>query len=156
MNYDNIENKQPRFFKGEVDERLSAMERIINIRANGEHKIYPISIIQKEEVINDRFHDQFVVFFYDHGMTSVLDENDIKKSKKIGSVTVFEPIVNDKKLTFKKKKGEFIDKETESTWDITGKCIEGELKGESLYPIIHGNHFAFAWFAFQPECEIYD
>lgn len=156
VNYDNIENKQPRFFKGEVDERLPAMERIINIRANGEHKIYPISIIQKEEVINDRFHDQFVVFFYDHGMTSVLDENDIKKSKKIGSVTVFEPIVNDKKLTFKKKKGEFIDKETESTWDITGKCIEGELKGESLYPIIHGNHFAFAWFAFQPECEIYD
>jgi hypothetical protein len=80
----------------------------------------------------------------------------IKEAKKIGSVTAFEPIVNDNKLTFKKKKGKFIDNETKSVWDITGKCIEGELKGESLYPIIHGNHFAFAWFAFQPECEVYE
>lgn len=156
VGYDNIENKQPRLFKGEVDERLPAMERIINIRANGEHKIYPISMIQKKEVINDQFHDQKVVFFYDDGMTSVLDDGNIRKAKKIGSVTVFEPVVDDQSLTFKKKKGRFIDKETKSIWDITGKCVDGKLKGKELRPIIHGNHFAFAWFAFEPECEVYE
>lgn len=156
VDYDNIENKQPRLFKGEVDERLPAMERIINIRAGGEFKIYPFSTVQKEEVINDQFHDQKVVFFYDDGMTSVLDDGDIRKAKKIGSVTVFEPIVDDTHLTFKKKKGKFVDKQTKSVWDITGMCIEGELKGKQLRPIIHGNHFAFAWFAFQPDCEIYE
>ncbi len=156
LGYDNVENKQPRLFKGEVDERLPAMERIINIRSDGKHKIYPVSIIQKEGIINDDFYDQKVVIFYDDGMTSVLDEGDIRKAKKIGAATVFEPIVDEQHLTFRKKNGKFIDHETKSVWDITGKCIEGKLKGKSLQPIIHGNHFAFAWFAFQPECEIYE
>jgi hypothetical protein len=153
--YDNLENKQPRLFKGEVDDRLPAMERIINIRANGKHKIYPLAAIQKEKIINDQFQDQAVVFFYDDGMTSVLDKNNIREGKKIGSVTVFNPIVDEQHLTFKLKKGKFIDKQTKSVWNIAGKCIEGSMKGKELEPIIHGNHFAFAWFAFQPECEIY-
>lgn len=155
VGYDNLENEQPRLFKGKVDDRLPAMERIINIRSNGEHKIYPLSIIQEKGVINDEFDDQKVVFFYDDGMTSVLDDGDISKAKKVGSVTVFEPVVDDHALTFKKKKGQFIDRETQSTWNITGECIKGKLKGSELRPLIHGNHFAFAWFAFQPDCEIY-
>jgi hypothetical protein len=54
------------------------------------------------------------------------------------------------------EKGKFNDKEMKSTWDITGKSIDGKLKGKELRRLIHGNHFAFAWFAFEPECEIYD
>ena len=36
------------------------------------------------------------------------------------------------------------------------KCVDGKLKGKELRPLIHGNHFAFAWFAFEPECEVYE
>lgn len=153
--YDNIKNEQPRLYKGTVDDRLPAMARIINIRSKGKSKIYPVSIIKEKEVINDEYNDLKVVFFYDDGMTSVLDEKDITKSRKIGSVTVFEPLVNGRQLTFRKNKEKFIDEETLSTWDITGTCVEGVLKGNKLRPLIHGNHFAFAWFAFEPECEIY-
>ncbi|MCH7658120.1 MAG: DUF3179 domain-containing protein [Bacteroidetes bacterium] len=48
------------------------------------------------------------------------------------------------------------NKETKSIWDITGRCIKGQLKGKELMPEIHSNHFAFAWFSFHPESEIYE
>ena len=51
--------------------------------------------------------------------------------------------------------GGFEDEQTGSLWSITGKCIAGELKGKQLKKVHHGNHFAFAWFAFRPDSEIY-
>ena len=56
---------------------------------------------------------------------------------------------------FEKKNDFFVDKETGSNWNITGKCIVGELKGKSLLPERHSNHFAFAWLVFHPDSEIY-
>jgi hypothetical protein len=153
--YDNLENKQPRLFTGEVDYRLPAMERIIDIEVEGKYKIYPLSEISKKGVINDNFEGQAVVFFHTEKTVSVLDENSISKSKQIGSVTVFEPHLDDKLLTFKKTNEGFVDNETGSVWSITGKCISGNLKGKELRPVPHGNHFAFAWFAFHPETEIF-
>ncbi len=153
--YDNLENKQPRLFKGEVDIRLPAMERIVDIEVKGKYKIYPLSEISKSQVVNDNFQGKPLVFFHTEKTVSVLDENNIGQSKQIGSVTVFDPRVNDKLLTFKKSEQIFIDDQTTSTWSITGKCTAGKLKGQELRPVLYGNHFAFAWFAFHPECEIF-
>ena len=80
---------------------------------------------------------------------------DISKSKVISSATVFSSILDGIFLTFKKKNDLFVDNETKSIWDITGRCIEGNLKGKTLIPVVHSNHFAFAWLAFHPESEIY-
>lgn len=153
--YDNLENNQPRLFQGEVDGRLPTMERIIDIEVDEKYKIYPLSEISEIQVVNDEFHGQPVVFFHTEKTVSVLDENNISKSKQIGSVTVFDPRLDEQLHTFKKTKKGFIDNETGSFWSITGKCISGELKGKELRPVPHGNHFAFAWFAFHPECEIF-
>lgn len=76
--------------------------------------------------------------------------------KEISSVTVFFPQIDDKILTFKKSNSNFMDEQTASLWNITGKCIEGHYKGRALRPIPHGNHFAFSWFAFYPDSEIYE
>jgi hypothetical protein len=95
------------------------------------------------------------VLFFQPGTNSILDSKDISTAKDIGSITVFERIVNGKTLTFNKEDDKFKDNETGSTWTITGKCVKGKLKGKKLTPIRYGNHFAFSWFAFNPECEIY-
>lgn len=153
--YDNLDNTQPRLFKGKVDERLPAMERIININVNNKQKIYPLTIIQNAQVINDVFENKNLVLFYSDKTVSVLDQNNIAQSKKVGSVTVFSPIIKKQKLEFAKEGNYFVDKKTNSKWNITGKCIEGKYKNQQLIPVIHGNHFAFAWFAFNPDCEIY-
>ena len=153
--YDNLENSQPRLYKGEVDSRLPAMERVVDVQVNGNYKIYPLSVISREKVINDTFGGQSLLILYTSKTVSVLDEKNIAESRKIGSVTVFRPEVNGELLTFKKKGSQFVDEQSGSSWSITGKCIAGMLKGEELLPVVHGNHFAFAWFEFHPDSEIY-
>lgn len=156
-NYDDPNNKPyERFFStDEVDPRLPAMERIVDIRSNGEFKVYPFSAVKKNGVINDQFNGKNVVLFYQPGTLSVLDEKEIKNSKDVGMVTVFKPYVDGQFLKFKKLNDKFIDENTSSVWDITGKCVSGKLAGKELEIEPHGNHFAFAWLAFHPETKIY-
>ena len=153
--YDDPGNKKPRLFDETVDERLPSMERVIYVQIEGQYKIYPYSAIQKKHVINDVFNDETIVLFFVSKTVSVLDEANIAESKKIGSVTVFSPLMDGKKLSFQKSGNYFMDEKTGSTWSITGKCLKGAYKGRELRPITHGNHFAFSWFAFHTDCEIY-
>ncbi|HAS42011.1 MAG TPA: hypothetical protein DCS93_16140 [Microscillaceae bacterium] len=142
---------QPRLFKGKVDSRLPAMERVIDIYFQGKYKIYPLKIIQKWGVINDRFKRKNLVIFHQYGTRSILDKQDIQASKNIGTTTVFDAKVNGQVLTFKKAKQGFTDQQTGSVWDITGHCIAGKHQGKKLRRLRYGNHFAFAWFAFHPD-----
>jgi Protein of unknown function (DUF3179) len=155
VNYDDLSNEKPRLFFGDVDKRLPAMERIISIPFSSVDRIYPLSIITKKGVINDNDEERQIVIFYQQGTVSVLDKREIKASKDVGAVTVFDPHLDDRVLSFKKTDKGFMDAETGSTWSITGKCTNGKLKGKQLKKINHGNHFAFAWFAFKPDSEIY-
>jgi len=154
VKYDDLENNDPRLYNGEVDDRLPAMERVLDIQVNGEYKIYPISKIQEEGVIQDNFNDLEIVIFHKSGTVSAMDNAQIQHSRDVGSSTIFSSILGDTKLEFKRTESGFKD-QNGSVWNITGKCIEGPSKGEQLTPIVHGNHFAFAWFAFHPDCEIY-
>ena len=155
--YDSIsKNPYSRFFDEEnVDSRLPAMERIVDIQDEGKYKIYPFTTIAKEGVINDQFESKHVVVFYQSGTVSNMDEKDITQSKDVGSVTIFSPYIKNELLTFLKNGDVFIDDQTNSQWDITGKCLKGKLKGKQLMIEPHSNHFAFAWLAFYPETVIY-
>ncbi|MBI3124035.1 MAG: DUF3179 domain-containing protein [Ignavibacteriales bacterium] len=156
-NYDRTDGKpHERFFDpNQIDKRLPAMERVVDIRNRGEFKIYPFSVIAKTGVINDEFNSKNVVVFYKPGLVSVLDEKDITQSKDLGTVTVFNSLLDGRKLNFRKEGENFIDN-TNSTWDITGRCISGKLINKQLAIEPNGIHFAFAWLAFHPKCEIYE
>jgi hypothetical protein len=153
--YDDLDNKQPRLFQGKVDPRLPAMERVVDISIGDEYKIYPFSAFDKTDVINDSFKSTPVVLFHTSKTVSVVDERNITESKKVGSVTVFSPVINGETLHFEKADNSFRDKQTGSTWSIAGKCISGKYEGKQLTPVPHGNHFAFAWLAFHPDSEIF-
>jgi len=154
--YDAKENPVAHFFNSDkVDKRLPAMERIVDIENNGDYKVYSFTSIANKGVINDTFKTSDVVLFYKPGVISILDEKDISTSKNVGSVTVFSSILDGVHLNFKKEKNVFFDIETRSKWDITGNCYSGKLKGKQLQIMPHGNHFAFAWLAFNPKSEIY-
>lgn len=156
-NYDNPEAKPyERFFDHDkIDKRLPPMERVIDIENMGDYKIYPTAVIEKHKVINDTFKDKNVVLMHQAGTVSVLDKEDIKDSKNIGTTVVYNRKLNDQLFTFSKVKKKFTDDQTGSIWDITGRCIDGELKGSQLVIEPHSNHFAFAWLAFYPDSEIF-
>lgn len=155
--YDKISGKPyERFFdKSKVDGRLQAMERIINLEGPNGYKVYPFSLIKEQGVINDEFQGKEIVIFYKEGAVSVLDHKEISKSKSIGSATMFSAVRKGIPLTFKKEQDFFIDLETRSKWDITGRCVDGEFRGAQLKLETFSNHFAFAWLAFYPDSEIY-
>jgi len=153
--YDNIKIKKPRLFFEKVSNRLPAMERTVGVRIKTKRKIYPFSIIKEKGVINDNVNNKDVVIFYKKGVLSILDKKQISESRDIGTAVVFNPIINDKKLSFKKTENHFIDNKTGSKWNIVGQCISGPLKGEKLKIIKHNHHFAFVTLSFYPDVEIY-
>ncbi len=144
------------FPASQVDSRLPAMERVIGIEVNGAYKIYPFSRIAEQGVVMNRFKNLDLLFFHSDLTVSVLDAREVSASKSIGSVTVFNPVVDGQLLSFTKQQGSFTDDQTGSLWDITGLCIEGKLKGRQLSLVHYSNHFAFAWLAFFPNSEIYE
>ncbi len=84
-NYDSLGNTPlERYFdQSKLDTRLPAMERVIDLEGENGYKIYPFSIIAKKGVINDKYDKKNIVIFYKKGTVSVLDKNDISKSKSI-------------------------------------------------------------------------
>ncbi|HSH22163.1 MAG TPA: DUF3179 domain-containing (seleno)protein, partial [Candidatus Caenarcaniphilales bacterium] len=58
-------------------------------------------------------------------------------------------------LTFERQAEEIIDRETGSTWSITGVATAGTLAGSRLESVPHGDHFWFAWAAFRPDTRIW-
>lgn len=155
--YDALDSKPyARYFNPEnIDHRLPAMERVVDIQIGEKHKVYPFSIIREKGVINDSFEGQNVVIFYNDKTVSVLDASEIRKSKSVGSVTLFNPQIENRVLEFKAVQEGFMDLQTQSLWDITGFCLSGKMKGKQLQILPHSNHFAFAWLQFYPDSQIY-
>jgi hypothetical protein len=96
-----------------------------------------------------------VVIFHKLGTVSALDRTLIVDSNDVGATGVFDAQLDGKKLTFSVKDDRFVDDQTGTFWNILGEAVEGEMKGQSLTPIAHGNHFWFAWGAFNPDTLTY-
>ncbi len=152
--YDHIDNI-PFLLKDPADPRLRAMERVVNISVNGQHKVYPFSAFEREPVINDAFGGIPVVIFSKDDAVSALDQASIAGSRVIPSATVFRRQHDDQLLTFEQRNGGFFDLQTGSEWNLFGQAIDGPLQGYKLSAVDSGLHFAFAWLAFHPESEIY-
>jgi hypothetical protein len=152
--YDDI-NTTPFLFKGEHDDRLPPNEKVVAVKDGDMNIAYPYSITFKEHVINDVVENKPIVIFHSEGAASALDDNIISDSKDVGSTGVFSALLDNQKLTFKYDDGDFIDNETGTRWDITGKGLAGKLSGRRLKKIKHGDYFAFAWFAFRPNTKVY-
>jgi hypothetical protein len=157
--YDRI-GQAPFLFTGSMDERLAAMSRVITISleepGGGDVDVaYPLSILADLGVINDKQAGRDLAVFYAPGTSSALDTSIIAEGADVGASGVFEAHLDGQKLSFRQEGGKIVDEETGSTWNILGQAVDGPLAGESLVPVIHGDHFWFAWAAFKPETIIY-
>ncbi len=152
--YDDLNRTEFRHWP-EIDDRLPPTERVVHVTIDGHNKLYPWSVIQKKGVINDEFQDEPLTVFYQSGVVSILDKENIEESKDVGTAMVYLPWIDGKLVSFKKSGSDFIDKQTSSVWNINGECVSGRLKGKKMEMMNHGQHFAFAWLSFYPDSEIY-
>ncbi len=152
--YDQI-GDHPFLFKGKIDKRLPAMERVLFVRHGAQQRLYPFSLVKKSSVINDELGDLKIAVFGIMGTLSALDAEDISKSKKIVSVTAWSRHLDDQILSFEFFDNHIRDMETGSLWNILGKAIAGPYTGRQLNTVDSGVNFAFAWLAFNPDSDIY-
>jgi hypothetical protein len=152
--YDSSE--KPFLYFDTPDPRLPAMTRVLGYFSNQIALAYPLTAIAKAGVIEDSLDGQSVVVFYAPGQLSALDKPVIADSKAVGSATLFNTVIDGRKLTFSYHNGIISDNETRSQWDVFGRAINGELMGTQLNPVLPSNvHFWFAWAAFKPETKIF-
>lgn len=154
VGYDDVENK-PFLLTKAVDGRLPPMERVLSITIDEETRLYPFSLLEEQSVLIDHLNNKEFVIFNTGQVNSALDQARISDSKSIPSFTVFSTLVKNRSLDFISKNQTILDKQTGSLWSPVGKAYAGKLRGSTLKPLIQGQHFAFAWLAFNPNVEIY-
>lgn len=117
---------RPRFITGSQADFLKNSDRILGVALDSEVKAYPIKILDRHEIVNDRFGDRAVVITYcplcGSGMAF---DADIGGPKTFG---VSGLLYNSDVLLF--------DRQTESLWSqIAMKAISGPMRGMKLSPI---------------------
>ncbi|MCZ6915601.1 MAG: DUF3179 domain-containing protein [Gemmatimonadetes bacterium] len=153
--YDRGRGPWPTFFSRRPDGRLPAMERVAAVELNGHSVAFAFSALAEKRVITEDIGGVPVVAFWAPGTASALDAQLIADGRDVGSSGVFDRRLDGRVLRFEPAgDGRFTDRETGSTWDILGRAVEGPLRGRQLTPIVHGNHFWFAWGAFKPETRL--
>jgi hypothetical protein len=145
----------PFLLSGSPDPRLPPMERVVAITLEGQDKAYPYRVLAEQRVVYDTVGTQTVVVLYNAGTASALDGSRIAASRDVGATGVFLPRLDGRAVTLAARGDAFIDRETQSTWNVLGKAIAGPLAGHQLSPVVHGDHFAFAWLVFKPQTQIY-
>ena len=152
--YDDAGNP-PFLFSGDLDGRLLPKERVAALTVGDVDIAFPFTTLEVEHVVNYSTNNQDFVVFFKMGTTSALDASSISSSRDVGATGVFESNMDGRKLTFRATDSGFTDNETGSAWNILGQAVGGELAGSNLTPLVHGNHFWFAWAAFKPDTQIY-
>jgi hypothetical protein len=154
VGYDDV-NSSPFLYRGPKDSRLRPVERVVTVSLGGEDVAYPFSALEKVRVVNDTVGGHKIVILFEKGVTSALDGNSIPESRDIGTAGVFERSAGGRVLTFGMAGGRITDAQTGSTWTILGTAIAGQLAGARLVPVVHAQHFWFAWAVFRPKTRIY-
>ena len=152
--YDRVD-QSPFLFKGRTDDRLLPMERVVALVFDGQPLAFPFLKLELEPVVNHSVNGRDIVVLFQPGTASALDQSSIADSRDVGSTGVFDAVLDGQTLTFRLGPDGFSDNETDSVWNVLGQAVSGPLAGKSLEPIVHGNHFWFAWAAFAPDAEIY-
>ncbi|MCI0346646.1 MAG: DUF3179 domain-containing protein [Chloroflexi bacterium] len=157
VGYDTVD-QNPFLFDGVLDGRLPPKERVVTVGEGDAAVAFPYSELRTAGVASATAGGGEVVVFWTPGTASALGGPNINESEDIGATGVFRPVIDGRPLTFVREGGEnapITDRETGSTWSVAGVAVGGELGGSKLEPVVHGDHFWFAWAAFTPETTIW-
>jgi hypothetical protein len=140
----------------DADERLPIKERVVGIAEGADSVAVVRSSLVGAEPAELRVGQQDLVLWHKAGQASALDAGTVAGGADIGTVAVFEPEVDGRRLHFEASDDGFRDKETGSRWNILGQATAGPLEGTQLTPKRHLDTFWFAWVTFHPETDLLD
>ena len=126
------------------DRSVAPRTLIVGVTVNNVSKAYPFTAIVKQELILDDL----------GGVPMFLVIGEDKKS-----VRAFQRKVEGRKLEFLKTNPPstlFVDAETGSSWDFSGRALAGPLKDKQLTKLPVLNDYWFDWQTYHPNTMVYD
>jgi hypothetical protein len=137
-----------------TDPRLPVKERVVGITIDGESVAVRRSRIADERVVPLTVAGRDLIAVHEPGQASALDTERIRSGQEIGSVGVFRPMLDGRRLTFAVRDGRVVDDQTASTWNVLGEATSGQLEGSRLPAVVHLDTFWFAWVGFRPDTRL--
>ena len=148
-------DSQPFLLAQEADRRLPPKERVVALKQKDGAVVVPFSRLARNPVSEIESDGRPVVVFYKRGVVSPLDNEAIARSRDVGTAGTFDPRLDGRALSFQPAgNGRFRDRQTGSTWDVTGRAVAGALAGSRLRPVVSDQQFWFALAAFLPDATI--
>jgi hypothetical protein len=146
----------PFLFRGALDDRAMAMQRVVGITVGEDAAAYVLEAISGGEAkaTNTGVGDHSLVIFWKSGQASALESVNLQSGRDVGSVGVFSRVVDGESLTFTAAGGGFFDDNTGTRWSLTGDAVSGPLEGKRLESVPHLDTFWFAWSTYQPGTEL--
>lgn len=135
--------------RGKVDPRLPAEERVFGLSVGRETRAYPFAKLRRSHILRDRLGGEDVILLHQESTRTVAAFAPIASPPSPGP----KPRV----LTLEaegKREGWFKDRETGSSWDVTGRCATGMLRGWTLKWLDGVEVKWFAWSAEYPRTSI--
>jgi hypothetical protein len=148
-------DSDPFLLDGEADRRLPPKERVVAIKQQGGAVVVPFSRLAHDPVAEVQAGGDPVVVLYKRGVLSPLDDAGIARSRDVGTAGTFDRRLDGRTLSLEPAgNGRFRDRQTGSTWDVTGRATAGALAGRRLRPVVSDQQFWFALAAFLPDAHI--
>ncbi len=150
------EGRAPFLFDGELDQRNSAMARIVGLAEGDDAVAVLLEQLAEDRTIEVTVGGADLVVLWAPGQASALDAATIDEGRDVGQTAAFvaeldgEPV----ELAAGDTDGRFVDERSGSTFDLRGRAIDGPLEGGQLEAFPHDDTFWFVWIAFKPDTEV--
>jgi Protein of unknown function (DUF3179) len=156
VGYDEPES-EPFLLEQRADGRLPPKERVVAIGHEDGAVVVPFSRLAHDPVAELEAGGTPIVVLYKRGVLSPLDNAAIRRSRDVGTAGAFDRRLDGRTLSFRPAgPGRFRDRQTGSSWDVTGRATAGALAGHRLRPVVADQQFWFALAAFLPDARILD
>lgn len=131
------QNQERLYFGTSVkDERLPLKARVLGVSFDGVDRAYHLDSLD-DGVYMDQVGQQPLALF-------------VQQTAGV----VYDPRLNGRTLSFHFQDDVFVDKQTNSVWDFSGKAISGEMDGSQLTRLTQTNIYWFSWAIHQPGTDI--
>jgi hypothetical protein len=147
-------DQRPFLYDGRLDPRLPPKERVVSVTVGRQTAVVPFSRLAHNLVASFEVGRRSAVVFYARGVASPLDQRSVAQGRDVGTAGVFDARLERRTLRFQRRGDAVVDRETGSTWDVTGRATGGPLRGRRLTPLPHDEQFWFAIAAFVPHAHI--
>jgi len=138
----------------QLDTRLPVKERVVGVIDGSASVAVVRSSLVGRDPLELAVGGRRLVVWHRPGQASALDADTIAGGEDIGTVGVFVPVVDGKRLHFGVDSAGVRDRETGSSWHVLGRATSGPLQGVELAPYQHLDTFWFAWASFHVDTDV--